>query len=621
MLNYYDFIFEKFINESYVYYIDEFKNILVKLSKDNQIAKDLLEVEFTDSKSDTTFISLGKRDGYIGFSTMRNTLKNIEKYFGDHLKNIGLYSDTEKLDHVLKVVTSKIERGETSKSDVNYLFNEFDLGSKSRSEIKLGKFINAVLTGKYTSVEIEDFTNKFKALIGKVGEEFNLVSGGDIEFWYNSENYAEKTGNLGNSCMATKKGIFSIYVDNPEVCKLLILEENGKLLGRALVWKLSSINYYGKPDNQEEVWFMDRQYTIKESDVQKFRNYAKEKDWVYKANNNHHSFSEVVIDGNVKNVEMVVELESKKHNKFPYMDTFRRFDPSTGFLYNDERNDQYYVGNYILDKTNGGYEEIKSGVWSEYYSEMIPEEYAIWSDAVDSYLHEDNICWVNYGDNQGAYPEEYDDIVWDEWDEEWLYINDSVYSEVYDYYIKRNHSIKVVDEVYHDGEPNDVDYGVYHKRDSDIIKIDKVNSNFWYNKLAEIYPDWVKAKGIHKNLLVKDSNDNYIIKILKVDIYKVDLNNPISEIPKDLMGIEWLLKEDAILLGWDVLDEKKIVDIIWYNDSIKSLIALLKSIADNDDKFFNVRKKYDQEKDGDIIKLLRTRRIDLVDSSFIYNQS
>jgi hypothetical protein len=318
---------------------------------------------------------------------------------------------------------------------------------------------------------------------------------------------------------------------------------------------------------------------------------------------------------------MVVELESKNHNKFPYMDTFRRFDPSTGFLYNDERNDQYYVGNYILDKTNGGYEEIKSGVWSEYYSEMIPEEYAIWSDAVDSYLHEDNICWVNYGDNQGAYPEEYDDIVWDEWDEEWLYINDSVYSEVYDYYIKRNHSIKVVDEVYHDGEPNDVDYGVYHKRDSDIIKIDKVNSNFWYNKLAEIYPDWVKAKGIHKNLLVKDSNDNYIIKILKVDIYKVDLNNPISEIPKDLMGIEWLLKEDAILLGWDVLDEKKIVDIIWYNDSIKSLIALLKSIADNDDKFFNVRKKYDQEKDGDIIKLLRTRRIDLVDSSFIYNQS
>jgi hypothetical protein len=636
MLNYYDFIFEKFINESYVYYIDEFKNILVKLSKDNQIAKDLLEVEFTDSKSDTTFISLGKRDGYIGFSTMRNTLKNVEKYFGDNLKNKGI--DSKTLDNILNITTSKIEKGETSKSDVNYLFNEFDLGSKSRSEIKLGKFINAVLPGKYTSVEIEDFTNKFKALIGKIGENFSLVSGEDIEFWYDSENYAEMKGTLGSSCMAGKKRIFSIYVDNPEVCKLLILEEDDKLLGRALVWKLSSINYYGKSDNQEEVWFMDRQYTIKESDVEKFRNYAKEKGWVYKANNNHHSFSEVVIDGVTKNVEMTVELESKNHNRFPYMDTFRRFDPYKGILYNDEKRDGNFTGNYILDKTNGGYEEIKEGIWSEYYSEIIPEEYAIWSDVVDSYLHEDNVVWVNYGDHQGAYPEEHDDLCYDEWDEEWIHIGDAIYSGVYDYYIKKDHAIKVVDDVYSNGEPNDVDYGVYHTRDSDIIKKDdllfirqedtdgritiKLNKNIlWYHKLSKDYLDWRKAKGVHKNILTKDSDENYILKILKVSIYKVDLNNPISEVPKDLGGIEWLLKEDAILLGWDVTREEKVVDLIWYNDSIKSLIPELKSIADNDEKFFNIIKKFEKTIRYDIIRSIRKRRIDLVDSSFIYNQS
>ena len=30
-------------------------------------------------------------------------------------------------------------------------------------------------------------------------------------------------------------------------------------------------------------YFMDRQYTIKESDVQKFKNYASEQGWCYKS--------------------------------------------------------------------------------------------------------------------------------------------------------------------------------------------------------------------------------------------------------------------------------------------------------------------------------------------------
>jgi hypothetical protein len=616
MLNYYDFIFEKFINESYVYYINDFKKILDKLARaDDQIAKDLLEVEYTDSKSDTTFISLGKRDGYIGFSTMRNTVNNVDKYFGEYLrKKAGI--DDNSVDRLLKITTSNIETGKTSQSDVNFLFNEYDLRSKSRSDIKLGKFINAVLPGKYTPKEIEDFTNKFKANLNKVGENFELVSGSDISFWYDKENYAEMKGTLGGSCMASKKGIFELYIDNPEVCKLLILEEDGKLLGRALIWKLNSLDYYGKDNNEDsvDVWFMDRQYTIKDSDVQKFRNYAKDKGWIWKANNNHHSLSEVVINDSVKNVEMSVSVKNKKYNRFPYMDTFRRFDPETCILYNDDNKDEDLAGNYILDNTNGGYSAISSGIWSEWYSERIPEEFVVWSEWADSYIHEDRAVIVYHGDHQGTYPEDHDDLAFDEWNEEWLNVNDAVWSDVYGYYLKSSEALKVIDYIYSDGDPEQSD-SWYHMNDEDLVRISDVNNMTWYNKLSNEFDYWTEVDAIHKSLLTMNSNSEYILKLLKVDIYKVDKNNPIGDIPKDLMGIEWLLKEDAFLLGWNVSDEKKIVDIIWYNNSIKSKINKLKSIADSDSKFFNLIKGLDH--DSEWVKSLRSRRLDLTQSLFI----
>jgi hypothetical protein len=40
---------------------------------------------------------------------------------------------------------------------------------------------------------------------------------------------------------------------------------------------------------------MDRQYTSKDSDVIKFKNYAKDKGWAYKANNNHHSLEPIYL--------------------------------------------------------------------------------------------------------------------------------------------------------------------------------------------------------------------------------------------------------------------------------------------------------------------------------------
>jgi hypothetical protein len=117
-------------------------------------------------------------------------------------------------------------------------------------------------------------------------------------------------GTLGNSCMAKKSGIFNIYTENPEMCQLLILlNEEDKLIGRALIWKLKSLNIH---KSDEEVIFMDRQYSILESDVEKFRNYAKEKGWSYKCYNNHHSFGTINYKGEDKNVSMTIEVKQKE---------------------------------------------------------------------------------------------------------------------------------------------------------------------------------------------------------------------------------------------------------------------------------------------------------------------
>jgi hypothetical protein len=47
-------------------------------------------------------------------------------------------------------------------------------------------------------------------------------------------------GQLGSSCMARRKYL-SLYENNPDVCQMLILTEDDKLIGRAIVWKVKSI--------------------------------------------------------------------------------------------------------------------------------------------------------------------------------------------------------------------------------------------------------------------------------------------------------------------------------------------------------------------------------------------
>lgn len=564
-----DFLFESMINETFIYYVKDFKDILYKLNaKGNQIAKDLIDIEYKDNKSDNTFISLGK-DGYVSYNRLRDLKRNIEKSFTEWAKSKDLSDDT--IQDILSTTLNKIENGETSQSDVNHLFKSYELDKKSRNEVKLGRFINAVLPGKFTPKDIEEFTNQFKATLEKQGEHFEEVSGEDINHWYSYENYVSMEGSLGNSCMARKSGLFDIYANNPEVCKMLVLLEDEKLIGRALVWKLNTIKCYGV-DPEPDVWFMDRQYTIKDSYVEKFRNYAKEKGWYYKSYNNHHSLTTVTIKGEEKNCDMTIQIKPGKYGKYPYMDTFKRYNPEDGLLYNDDEESSDYEGQYILNDTGGGYDEIAGGVWSEWYDRRIPEDEAVWSNWADSYLDRDRAVHVTVGSRRYIdewYPEDCDDIVYDEWIDEPLHVDDAVYSEAYGYYLFDGNAVRTIDEILSDGDVT-TDDGWRHKNDDEIIRISQFDDMLWYEKLSEEFRDWTYNDHTHivKANLTKNYKGEWIPKILETEIYKVLEEDPNDEVPTDLLkiGVEWLTETDALILGWKVdRSEKIIVDKISYN--------------------------------------------------------
>jgi hypothetical protein len=568
-----DLLFESLINETYVYFVKDFKDVLNKLSKQSEIAKDLIDLEYKDVKNDMTFISLSDREGYISGSTLRNLKNNVEKSFTDWAKSMKL-SD-EHTQSVLNTLINKIDKGEITQTDVNHLFKEYDLGTKSRNDVKLGRLVNALLPGKYTSKDIEEFTNKFKASLSKQGEYFEEVFGEDINHWYNADNYKEMSGTLGNSCMARKSGLFGIYTENPDVCKLLILVEDDKIIGRALVWKLSSIKIYGK-DPAQDSWFMDRQYTIKDSDVEKFRNYAKEKGWIYKSSNNHHSFTNVTIEGEEKNATLEVQVKATNYGRYPYMDTFRRYDPNEGILYNDDDEDESYEGQYILNDTGGSYEEIASGVWSEWHDRRIPHDQAVWSDWADSYLNRDYATYVETGSRRNRdswYPEDCDDIVYDEWIDEPIHTDDAVYSEAYGYSIYDQNAVEVINRIDSDGEALGADSNWYHRDDDDIIRAGEYRNQIWYDVLSKEWSNWVDYDWALRELFTLDYKDEPIPIQFQLQTYKIT-----GDKPEDLEDIEYLSEVDALLLGVKVDNEKeRLTDKFTYELTVFEIRDMLKS--------------------------------------------
>lgn len=552
LLSFNELILEKLIssiNESVIYYSPKLNSILKKIAKkDNKIAIELLDLEGHDVKPDVTYIDFGSEEGFLSFITMKEVKKK--------LKSLGISDDT---------IDTIIDGGEHGKVITNSLYKNdalYGVFSKSRNPIKIGKLLNKVLNTKYTDAEKEDFVNTFKSKLLGDDKVFELVEGNEIPFWYKEKNYSEiSKGQLGSSCMRNvQDSYFDIYSNNPEVCKLLILKEDDKIFGRSIIWKVEN------DKNLDFEYFMDRQYTISDSDVKKFRDYAEEKGWAFKQSNSYSDTYGVIYKGVNYNLRLTTKLKNMSHDYFPYVDTLKLYNPNSGELSNDENNSEDYEGWYLLTSTGGGYEEVESGHWSDWHDCMIPEDEAVYSDILGDWIREEDSVEVENGSrsNYGYYPEDHNEIIYDQYNNYHIHIDDTTYCQDYNSNVDSDTVVEVITNISSD-DGGVSDYSYYWEEDDDIVDIP---SNLdWYSILSNKWNNWGDYTLIHRDLLTKDINDDYIPHVLSIEVF--ELKTPIIKGEKE---IKRLREIDAEVLGVEINNEHFIIDKISYYKEISEII-------------------------------------------------
>ena len=576
-----DFDFDSFINESMVYLSPTFRKQIQKI--DSPISQALIDIQGVDIKDDISFIDFDNTPGMLSFKTMKNLKKHLEDLI-EYLKSSGSSLAT-KYD----VIGNDFENSKELIDD--FFKNPSSSITQSRNPFKIGRFIGAALPGKFTPQQIEDFTNKYKALQVSSSEKFIIVEGAEIKHWYKSENYKKLESSLGTSCMKNVPGsYFDIYTKNPDVCKMLCLVENDLLLGRALLWKPESIKKirtdFTKPDTEVSFeWFMDRQYAISDDIIQKFRDYATAQGWAYRRLNSFSEVKGIVYKGKIFNCDMKVQLKAITYRHFPFVDTFRMFEPNDHFLKNDDNEKEY--GYYLLNSTGGDYTETdeyyddENYVWSEYHGQDIESDDAVWSDFYDTYLYIDEAVEITSGSRRrrGWYPGNAEELRWNGWNEEYIHEDDAIYSEEYDYYLLESESVSVVNNIEENGDCNEYMY-IVHKNDNDFLKYSKLEGTLWFDTLSEEFDNYESHVGIMKSVLFIDE-DTLNRQFSERIWYPKDFCETVHKI-RDREGI-WLSTNDMEILGLDESTKHKVIDKISYSQSlmdngvINELISAIKS--------------------------------------------
>ena len=221
------------------------------------------------------------------------------------------------------------------------------------SEIKIGKFIRKILTilgefDNFDDKDIEDFTNTYKSFYDfNISREngFELMSPTKgIRYAYDSHNFESNSGILGGSCMNNLEGIVNYYITHTQGnLRVLVLKNpDNKLLGRALVWKT------------DKGLFMDRVYTINDSDIELFKRYAQKKKWLYKDKQTYKFTRTMGPSNNYRSplkfvgFNMTVEVDKMTKKEFetvdiPYIDTFKYFYWQQGILSNVHNLEGYFI--------------------------------------------------------------------------------------------------------------------------------------------------------------------------------------------------------------------------------------------------------------------------------------
>ncbi len=419
--NYYEFINESQIYnmllESQVKFSNRFTNMLRSL-EDNKIAKQLLSVEnkdlevqqnyidVSDQKDSATFIPDRKAKEIKG-STPELWRQNEES--SRHLTHSSANDEMfamlgyEKpegdpwspsrgtIGQILAEARSKKnpdnvyvifqeEGGQGRKTVLNKIVLESSpesqkLWTTNRSGIKVGRLARAILTAAgetFTAKDIEDFTNQYKAMFDFNSDalnKFEIVKGRDIVKWYKGENYVSGGGSLNNSCMANSKGeFFDLYSRNSQVSMVILYDDGGslkdgkykssKIKGRAILWEDAECSEVGK------FQFMDRIYTVNDSDVELFKRFAESKGFWYKKSQNM-DYDCTITNGSAEHsTTITANLDYTNFDAYPYVDTMCFVSTEDNKASNSDTFEYYRK----LRDTSGGYDD-QDGDYYSYYDE------------------------------------------------------------------------------------------------------------------------------------------------------------------------------------------------------------------------------------------------------------
>ena len=417
-----------------IFYSDDlrelFTHIAMSESSAKNVAKVLLEVEDNNNVKDTyTLIDKTDKNDMISYV-------QTSRFYREYPNGISS-PDLEK------------ERGYTMKSSKFWK-------SGRTPNYGIGRWVrhifNDVRQTPIKNEDLESFVNAYKSTydtMAKRSEKFELVKGEDIRYWYLEDRYEEVSGQLGNSCMRYAKcqKYLDIYVETPESCSLLILkgETPDKIVGRALIWTIhEGPNVAGRK-------FMDRIYTIKDSDKLLFEAYAKENDIVRSVN---HAYK--------------IKVKEGRYDYYPYMDTLTSYDYENGIL-SSSIDGEDILG---LQNTDGTASDNSGRVWSEYHEEYIDEDDARYCEDVEGPVYYESTVWLEYLD---IYVTDNADTVYSEYLDGNYYRKDAVHSECMDDYLKADDSDVIEIKTSADG---DTDYCVLDRKDLYI----EVDDEYYYRK-------------------------------------------------------------------------------------------------------------------------------------------
>lgn len=264
-----------------------------------------------------------------------------------------------------------------------YPYNKCHLDEVGKQKIAVHRFIkDSFNPNEYTERDLECYADELRAIATKTFK-VSLVTGSQLAQFYSDIRTSDWAS---SSCMSGKSTeFFKIYADNPDVCQLGIIYDEGLIVGRFLRWK-----------TDEKGWINDRLY-FRDSRVEAwYSNYCRTQKMIYRYRNSYDLKQDFMTPDNDYSESVKFDLtvsltdEVRLYDYVPYADTFT-FTDGDASISNDS-------GEYSLDTTDGeNYSgEGSNRVWDEWAEQYIDEDDAVMIDfgrMAGSYTHSENVYY------------------------------------------------------------------------------------------------------------------------------------------------------------------------------------------------------------------------------------